>query len=96
MTKLKPHDRKGRPLHKGDWIRIIELPGDISSTAKETIKIFRKALGNTFKIESFDKYGHIELAVWKKLKLNTFDTIWIEPCYVSRSRLMKKFNKSVQ
>lgn len=95
MTKLKPHDKKARQIHKGDWIRIIELPDDMSSMTKESIKIFKKALGNTFKIESFDKYGHIELAVWRKLKLKTFDTIWIEPCHISRSRFMKKYNKSV-
>ncbi len=90
MDKLEPIDKKGRSLEIGDWVRIIDLPPTISDLPVETRKVFGKSLGNTFKIEGFGRYGHLELEVWKKLKLEGMDTIYIEPFCVLRSRRRKK------
>jgi hypothetical protein len=65
MIKLKPIDKKGRIIHKNDWIRITEMPKFISKMPKCTKRIFKKSIGKTFKVESFDKYGYLELDVWK-------------------------------
>jgi hypothetical protein len=94
MNKIKPIDIKGRVILKGDFVRIIKIPEDVlqPQSPKDTKQIFKKALGKTFRVEGFGKYGHIELQVGKKLKPRTFDVIWIEPYCVSISRSMTNKN----
>ncbi len=89
--KLELYDQNGRPIEKGDWVRLAEIPPDINKMPKETKEIFKKALGKTFKIEAFDKYGHAELDLTKKVKKLHF--IWVEPEYLRcfrRKRISKK------
>jgi hypothetical protein len=83
-NRLKPYDQIGRRLSKGDWVRLVAIPPEINKMPKETKDIFKKALGKTFKIESFDKYGHAELDLTKKVE--KFNFIWVEPEYLLRSR----------
>jgi hypothetical protein len=89
MRKLKPIDKKGREIHQGDWVRVVDLPESLSNAPSETKTVLKKSKNKTFRVESFGKYGHIELEVWRKLKLKTMDSIWIEPFCVVRSRLKK-------
>jgi hypothetical protein len=77
-------------VKKGDWIRIVEIPQWVNRQPNETQIIFKKALNKTFKIESFDEKGFLELDVWIKLRLKSIDTIWIDPKCVIRSRIGKR------
>ncbi len=71
MQKLKPYDQSGLRIEKGNWIRLVEIPPDINKMPKKPKDIFKKALGKTFKIESFDKYGHAGLNLTKKRLRNS-------------------------
>ncbi len=82
--KLKPYDQQGRLIQKGDWVRLAEIPPDINKMPKATKDVFKKALGKTFKVESFDKYGHAELDLTKKFE--KFHFIWVEPECLLRFR----------
>jgi hypothetical protein len=62
-------------------VKIVQIPKDLSDAAKiQTPKVFKQALGKTFRVKGFDQYGHIELNVTKK------DTIWIEPDFLIRMK----------
>lgn len=84
---LKPTDAKGRPLHAGDWVRVTALP-DISALDPSAKRAFRFALNKTFRVEAFDRYGHVELDLTRKMR--EFHTVWIEPCFLSRSRVGRR------
>ncbi len=90
MKKAKPEDMKGRKLRKGDWVRIMCIPDWVKRMPQSTKMVFKDSLNKTFKIEGFDKVGYLELEVWKKLKLKSGDTIWIQPSCVLRSRIGKR------
>lgn len=66
-----------RKFQIGDFVKIIQIPNDLTDAANiRTPDVFKRALGKTFRIEGFNRYGHIELVVTRR------DTIWIEPEFV--------------
>ena len=61
----------------GDKIRVVKIPPNLTDSAKiGTPAVFKRALGKTFRVMGFGRYGHLELEVTKR------DTIWIEPEFV--------------
>ena len=88
MDHLVPKDRLGRTLEVGDWVRLVEIPAGVSGDHPETYAVFQAALGKTFRIESFDDYGHAELDVSRKVAKNNW--IWVEPEAVLRFRRRRK------
>jgi hypothetical protein len=76
----KPYDKIGKKISVGDWIRLSEIPPEISQMPEETQVVFEKALGKTFRIEDFNEYGHAELDLSKKVA--KFNTIWVEPHFL--------------
>jgi hypothetical protein len=61
----------------GDFVEITRIPIDLSDGAKiGTPHVFKRALGGIFRVEGFDRYGHLELQVTKR------DTIWIAAEFV--------------
>ena len=82
-----------RPFNIGDVIRIMRIPPVVQSNSPpETRRLFKQALGSTFVVRGFGRYGHIELDVSKIEPLNT---IWIEPDCVQlfRRRSMRHRHK---
>lgn len=79
-------DRLGRPIRRGDWVRLVALPAPVASAPPETRRVARAALGRTFRVEGFGRYGHVELDLTQKVA--RFHTIWVEPdcLVVSRRR----------
>jgi hypothetical protein len=47
-------------------------------------RAFRKALGLTFRIEAFNRYGLAELDLSRKVA--KLETIWVEPEFLRRTR----------
>ena len=90
-------DVKKTPQFKvGDRVTVITLPPNLDDRAQiDTPEVFRRALGKTFRVEGFGKYGHLELVVAERRPTpNTYesDTIFIEPEFVTlvrRSRAKK-------
>lgn len=73
----------------GDQVKVMKIPSDLDDRAEiGTPRVFKRALGKTFLIRGFDRYGHVELEVTKR------DTIWIEPAFLSltRSNRARKMN----
>jgi hypothetical protein len=67
----------GRPFNIGDVIRVTRIPPAVQTDGPpETRRLFKRAVGVTFVVRGFGRYGHIELDVSKIEPLNT---IWIEP-----------------
>ncbi len=75
--KLLANDKIGRPIEVGDWVRLVEIPAQVTPAEPDTYGIFRLALGKTFRIEGFDEFGHAELDVSRKVE--KFHWIWVEP-----------------
>ena len=82
--RLKPLDQAGRDLRVGDWVRFTRLPPDTSRMPTESRRAFRKALGLTFRIEAFSRYGFAELDLSRKVAWG--ETIWVEPEFLLRTR----------
>lgn len=80
MKKFAPIDARGKKIEIGDWVRVVKIPPDVAGLSRDTRSIFRRALGKTFKIESFNRYGVPELDVSKKVEKLNF--IWVEPEYL--------------
>lgn len=82
---VKPSDSE---FKIGDLIRVVKIPSDLHDAARiGTPEVFRRALGNTFRIEGFDEHGHLELVVAERRASEgryASDTIWIEPEFVER------------
>ena len=47
-------------------------------------RVFRRALGLTFRIESFGRYGYVELDLTKKVA--DLEFIYVEPYLLRRTR----------
>lgn len=61
----------------GDVIRVTHVPPQVQRDGpRDTRSVFKRAVGKTFVVQGFGRYGHVELDVSKIRKL---DTIWIEP-----------------
>jgi hypothetical protein len=81
-------DELGRPLHVGDWVRLVALPPKQGHWPPATRRVFRRALGLTFRIEGFGRYGHAELDLSRKVA--RLETIWVEPWLLRRTRTRRK------
>jgi hypothetical protein len=86
--KLTPYDKLGRRLQVGDWVRLADIPPAVTSLPGQTRAVFRRALGQTFRIEAFDEYGHAELDVSRKVA--KYNWIWVEPEYLVRFRRKRR------
>jgi len=74
----------------GDVIRVTCVPYAVKRDGRaETRSVFKRAVGKTFVVQGFGRYGHIQLDISKIQKL---DTIWIEPDCVQlfRRRPMRR------
>jgi hypothetical protein len=67
-------------------IRVTAIPPDLDDRAGiGTPEVFQNALGKTFRVESVNEIGHLELIVAERHPTpETYesDTIWIEPEFV--------------
>ena len=96
--------RRTRRFRVGDIVKIIKIPSGLTDPAGiGTAKVFRRALGKTFRIEGFHTYGHIEIIVREHRRSpNRYqsDTIWIEPEFVrlaeTRPKPKQTSKKSLQ
>jgi hypothetical protein len=71
-------DCLGRPIRRGDWVRLVEIPRAVVTMGPpETRRVFRLARGKTFRVEGFGRHGHAELDVGRKVR--RLETIWVEP-----------------
>jgi hypothetical protein len=90
--------RSKRKKYKiGDLVTIIKVPPDLRDNPElKTKTVFETCLGNTYPIQGFDQYGHLELAVGKdtdSLVGGYMNTIWIEPEFVRPAKREKKNNR---
>jgi hypothetical protein len=83
MLSLKPNDKFGREIVIGDWVRLVQLPTNISALPRNTQHLFREALGKTFKIKAFGKCGHAELVLSRQPPIR--ERIWVEPACLELS-----------
>ena len=86
MEKFAALDLNGKDLAVGDWVRVVQAPVSIGSFPEETKTAFSNAIGRTFRIQSFNEIGWIELWFHDNPCL---DSIWIEPFLVRRFRRYK-------
>jgi len=82
--RLLPLDVLGRRLRLGDWARLIRLPPDLGKSPAHVRRVFRRALGLTFRVEGFDRHGLVELDLSQKVARLEF--IWVEPHLLRRTR----------
>ena len=69
--------KKPRAFKRGDLVTVIRIPSGLKNDEElQTKKVFHRALGKTYRVESVGEFGHLELNVTKR------DTIWIEPEFV--------------
>jgi hypothetical protein len=68
-------------------VRVVGLP-DISRLTRDAQRAFRFAMNKTFRVDAFDRYGHVELDLTQKMR--AFHTIWLEPYLLSRSRAFRR------
>ncbi len=74
-----PQDVEGQLLTVGRRVRLVQVPPSVAETMPlETRRVFRQAVGQTFRISGFNEYGLAELQV------SRVDTIWVEPAYLAR------------
>ena len=79
MKKSRPQraDKKPHAYILGDLVTVIRIPPGLKDVkGLQTKRVFRRALGKTYRIEGIAEFGHLELIVTKR------DTIWIEPEFV--------------
>jgi hypothetical protein len=80
VPSLSRKDRLSRSIRVGDWVRLVEIPASIADMPHETQLVFKKAIGKTFRIESFNEYDLAELNLSQKVARNNY--IWVEPEYL--------------
>ena len=69
--------KKPRAFKRGDLVTVIRIPPGLKDVEDlQAKRVFRRALGKTYRIEGIGEFGHLELVVTKR------DTIWIEPEFV--------------
>ena len=70
----------------GDLVRVLKVPPQVErEMPPETRELFRKTVGNVFKVDSFGEYGHLELNVQNdgtQAPDYCHHTIWIESEFV--------------
>lgn len=94
MDKHEPEDADGKDLKVGDWVRVIAVPANIANMPEESKDAFSRAVGETLQIEAFDEIGCMELDFYPKL--DSSETIWLEPFLCTRFRRYKKLSKALQ
>ena len=77
-------DARGRDLQLGDWVRVLQAPISIVGMPAESLAAFSSAIGLTLQVLSFDETGCLELHLHQK-RIG-WDTVWLEPFCVERSR----------
>ncbi len=91
---VQAKDKSGRPIQAGDWVRLVEIPAQVTPSEPDTYRIFQLALGKTFRIEQIDDFGHAELNVSRKVE--RYHWIWVEPeCLVRSRRRNKNFKEEL-
>ena len=71
------HEMKAKKFKVGGRVKVVKIPPGLTDPAGiDTPGVFKRALGKTFRIEGFGKYGHL------RLKVGNLNTIWIEPEFV--------------
>ena len=93
MQKHRRHprtDRGGKPLRKGDVVRIIGVP-DLSGMRPQSraasLPVFRYLVGKYKRIEGFNQTGCAELSFRiRENRETTLHTVWIEPFLLHRRR----------
>jgi hypothetical protein len=82
--------KRTRHFKVGDRVTVTTLPPDLDDRAKiNTLEVFQRALGKTFRVEGIGRYGHLELVVAERRRTpDTYesDSIFIEPEFVTRAR----------
>jgi len=82
--------KKSQQFRIGDHVTVTKLPPDLRDGAGlQTCKVFRRALGKTFRVEGIDEQGHLELVVTESRPAPgkyESDTIWIESAFVTLAR----------
>ena len=91
--KHPPIDLCGNDLQLGDWVRVMAVPLSIRNMPENSKSAFSRAVGQTFQIAAFNEGGYLELEMWPKISL---DTIWVEPCCVTRVRRYKRLSRAFQ
>jgi hypothetical protein len=70
----------------GDRVRVVRVPRSVEQEMpSETVELFRRCVGQTFRIDGFDEYGHLELNVsddGSQAPDYSKNTVWIEPEFV--------------
>jgi hypothetical protein len=84
---FKPFDKQGRRLRIGDWVRLVGIPSEVRTLSLETRVVFRRALGETFKVEAFDEHGQVEPDLTQKVA--RFNWIWVRPDHLLLFRRKK-------
>lgn len=67
-------------MNIGDRVRLVELPETIlaGNAHQETLTVFRKCLGKSFRVSGFNAVGWVELHVGNVTR-SLGETIWVEP-----------------
>ena len=84
MQSYPPIDQQGRALEIGDWVRVVAVPPEVDGAPPKTQAAFARALGLTFRVESFNPFGLVELDLTNKVAWG--ESIWVEPPYLRRTR----------
>jgi ribosomal protein L21E len=67
----------------GDRVRITRVPPSVErEMPSETVELFRRCVGQVFRVDGFGEYGHLELNVsddGSQAPDYSKHTIWIEP-----------------
>ena len=70
----------------GDRVRITRVPPSVErEMPSETVELFRRCIGQVFRVDGFGEYGHLELNVsddGSQAPDDSKHTIWIEPEFV--------------
>lgn len=72
--------------NRGDKVRVLRVCSSVADASPEefgnTIELFRRCVGNEYRVEDINEYGQIELYVHadgKQAPDGGYDTIWVEP-----------------
>jgi hypothetical protein len=75
----------------GDTVKLTGIPPQVDQDQRrfpETLDIFQKAVGRTFRVRGVDEYGHIELWLCydgSEDERGVSHSIWVEPDYLAVS-----------
>jgi hypothetical protein len=91
----KNYTMRKRGLKIGSFVRFVKLPGWVKDLPIDSRYVFKRALGVTLKIVTFDRYGDLVLEVNPKHRGPwRYDQIIVNCRYVSKPRANKKASTS--